>query len=227
MVPVIKARSLSKVYRLGKTNVTALSQINLEVQTGDFMAIAGPSGSGKTTLLNLIGCLDRPTSGNIELSGQDVSHMDGNQLADVRNKRIGFIFQTFNLIPVLTAYENVEFPLLLKDCPASERKDRIMEVLEDVGIQDQSKQRPEELSGGQRQRVAIARALVKKPQIILADEPTANLDSATGDTIIKLMLKLNQEKETTFVFSTHDQMVIQHATRIIGLHDGRATSDDG
>lgn len=225
MTAVIKTRSLRKVYRLGKTAVTALDQINLEIQAGAFLAIAGPSGSGKTTLLNLIGCLDKPTSGNIEIAGQDVSHLDGNQLADIRNQRIGFIFQTFNLIPVLTAYENVEFPLLLKDCPAGERKNKIMEVLEDVGIADQAKQRPEELSGGQRQRVAIARALVKKPEIILADEPTANLDSATGDTIIKLMLKLNQEKETTFIFSTHDQMVIKHATRVIGLHDGRTTAD--
>jgi putative ABC transport system ATP-binding protein len=226
MTPVIKTRSLRKVYRLGKTEVTALDQINLEVQSGDFLAIAGPSGSGKTTLLNLIGCLDKPTSGNIELAGQDVSHLDGNQLADIRNKKIGFIFQTFNLIPVLTAYENVEFPLLLRDCPAGERKDKIMEVLEDVGIRGQAKQRPEELSGGQRQRVAIARALVKGPEIILADEPTANLDSATGDDIVKLMLKLNQEKGTTFIFSTHDQMVIKHATRVVGLHDGRTTADD-
>jgi len=225
MTPVIKTRSLRKVYRLGKTAVTALDQINLEIQAGAFLAIAGPSGSGKTTLLNLIGCLDKPTSGNIEIAGQDVSHLDGNQLADIRNQRLGFIFQTFNLIPVLTAYENVEFPLLLRDFPACERKNKIMEVLEDVGIADQAKQRPEELSGGQRQRVAIARALVKKPEIILADEPTANLDSATGDTIIKLMLKLNQEKETTFIFSTHDQMVIKHATRVIGLHDGRTTAD--
>jgi len=225
MTPVIKTRSLRKVYRLGKTMVTALDQINLDVQSGDFLAIAGPSGSGKTTLLNLIGCLDKPTSGNIELAGQDVSHLDADQLADIRNKRIGFIFQTFNLIPVLTAYENVEFPLLLKDCPGAERKNKIMEVLEDVGIADQAKQRPEELSGGQRQRVAIARALVKGPEIILADEPTANLDSATGDTIINLMLKLNQEKATTFIFSTHDQMVIKHATRVVELHDGRTAAN--
>ena len=227
MMSVIKARSLRKIYRLGKTTVTALDQIDLEVQTGDFLAIAGPSGSGKTTLLNLIGCLDKPTSGNIEIAGRDVSNLDADQLADIRNEKIGFIFQTFNLIPVLTAYENVEFPLLLKDCPAGERKAKIMEVLHDVGIQDQAKQRPEELSGGQRQRVAIARALVKNPEIILADEPTANLDSVTGDNIVKLMLKLNQEKGTTFVFSTHDQMVIKHATRVVGLHDGRTGPDLG
>jgi putative ABC transport system ATP-binding protein len=226
MMPVIKARSLGKVYRLGKTMVKALDQINLAVESGDFLAIAGPSGSGKTTLLNLIGCLDKPTSGNIELAGQDVSHLDGNQLADIRNKKIGFIFQTFNLIPVLTAYENVEFPLLLRDYPAAERKDKIMDVLEDVGIGEQAQQRPEELSGGQRQRVAIARALVKAPEIILADEPTANLDSATGDTIIKLMLKLNQEKGATFILSTHDQMVLKRASRVVELHDGRTTSDD-
>jgi putative ABC transport system ATP-binding protein len=225
MMSVIKARSLRKIYRLGKTTVTALDQIDLDVQTGDFLAIAGPSGSGKTTLLNLIGCLDKPTSGSIEIAGQDVSNLDADQLADIRNEKIGFIFQTFNLIPVLTAYENVEFPLLLRDCPAGERKDKILEVLEDVGIRDQAKQRPEELSGGQRQRVAIARALVKGPEIILADEPTANLDSATGDNIVKLMLKLNREKGTTFIFSTHDQMVIKHATRVVGLHDGRTEQD--
>ncbi|MHA2281724.1 MAG: ABC transporter ATP-binding protein [Promethearchaeota archaeon] len=217
--------SVGKVYRLGKTEVRALDSIDLQVKNGDFLAVAGPSGSGKTTLLNLIGCLDRPTTGRIEISEQDVSHMDGNQLADIRNIKIGFIFQNFNLIPVLTAYENVEFPLLLNNSAQKTRKARIMEVLEDVGIKDQAKHRPEELSGGQRQRVAIARALVKRPEIILADEPTANLDSATGENIVKLMLNLNKEKGTTFIFSTHDQMVIKHATKVVQLKDGRVAEE--
>jgi putative ABC transport system ATP-binding protein len=222
---VVKTMSVGKVYRLGKTEVRALDSIDLQVKNGDFLAVAGPSGSGKTTLLNLIGCLDRPTTGRIEISEQDVSHMDGNQLADIRNIKIGFIFQNFNLIPVLTAYENVEFPLLLNNSAQKTRKARIMEVLEDVGIKDQAKHRPEELSGGQRQRVAIARALVKRPEIILADEPTANLDSATGENIVKLMLNLNKEKGTTFIFSTHDQMVIKHATKVVQLKDGRVAEE--
>jgi putative ABC transport system ATP-binding protein len=218
---VVKTEAIGKVYHLGKTRVTALQDIDLEVQEGDFLAVAGPSGSGKTTLLNLIGCLDKPTSGSIEIVGQDISSMNGNQLADMRNEKIGFIFQTFNLIPVLTAYENIEFPLLLGNYSSHARRIKIMQVLEDVGISDQAEHRPEELSGGERQRVAIARALVKDPEIILADEPTANLDSKTGENIVKLMLKLNNEKGTTFIFSTHDQMVIKHATRVVGLHDGR------
>jgi len=218
---VVKTEAIGKVYHLGKTRVRALQDIDLEVQEGDFLAVAGPSGSGKTTLLNLIGCLDKPTSGSIEITGQDISSMNGNQLADMRNEKIGFIFQTFNLIPVLTAYENVEFPLVLGNYSSHVRKTKIMQVLEDVGISDKAEHRPEELSGGERQRVAIARALVKDPEIILADEPTANLDSKTGENIVKLMLKLNNEKGATFIFSTHDQMVIKHATRVVGLHDGR------
>jgi len=221
MHPVVNATALTKVYHLGKTRVKALDHIELEVRRGAFLAIAGPSGSGKTTLLNLIGCLDKPTSGRIEISGRDVSDMNGNQLAHIRNKEIGFIFQTFNLIPVLTAYENVEFPLLLGDYSPKDRRDRVMEVLEEVDIVAQAKHRPEELSGGQRQRVAIARALVKDPEIILADEPTANLDSATGENIIRLMLEINKQKGATFVFSTHDPMVMKHATTVVKLHDGK------
>jgi putative ABC transport system ATP-binding protein len=223
---VVKTTSLEKVYRLGKTEVKALDQINLEVRKGDFLAVAGPSGSGKTTLLNLIGCLDKPTAGQIEISGQDVSNMDRNRLADIRNRKIGFVFQTFNLILVLTAYENVEFPLLLGDYTSKEKKERIMKVLAEVRIGEQAGHRPDELSGGQRQRVAIARALVKNPDIVLADEPTANLDSKTGENIIKLMLRLNQEKGTTFIFSTHDEMILRHANRIVKLHDGRRKDND-
>ncbi len=226
MDTVVKTTSLEKVYRLGKTEVKALDQINLEVRKGDFLAVAGPSGSGKTTLLNLIGCLDKPTAGQIEISGQDVSNMDRNRLADIRNRKIGFIFQTFNLILVLTAYENVEFPLLLGDYTSKEKKERIMKVLAEVRIGEQAGHRPDELSGGQRQRVAIARALVKNPDIVLADEPTANLDSKTGEKIIKLMLRLNQEKGTTFIFSTHDEMILRHANRIVKLHDGRRKDND-
>lgn len=222
MNPVVRTIGLSKVYLLGKVGVIALDQIDLEVQHGEFLSIVGPSGSGKTTLLNLIGCLDRPTSGRIEISGQDVYELGGNQLADIRNRKIGFIFQTFNLIPVLTAYENVEFPLLLGDDSPKDRKNRVMKVLEEVGIAEQAKHRPEEMSGGERQRVAIARALVKAPEIILADEPTANLDSTTGENIIKLMLQINRHKGTTFIFSTHDQMVMKHATTVVKLHDGRS-----
>lgn len=221
MEPVVKTISLGKVYTLGKTKVTALSDIDLEVYKGEFLAIAGPSGSGKTTLLNLMGCLDTPTRGKIEISGKDVGLMNPNQLADVREREIGFIFQTFNLIPVLTAYENVEFPLMLGDYSKKDRKERIDRVLEEVGILDQAGHRPEELSGGQRQRVAIARALVKDPVIILADEPTANLDSVTGESIVRLMLGINKDRGATFIFSTHDPMIMRHATKIIKLHDGR------
>lgn len=221
MQQVIVAEKVSKNYRLGKTEVNALNEVDLQVNPGDFMSIAGSSGSGKTTLLNLIGCLDRPSSGKISISGKDVSKLKSNRMADIRNHKIGFIFQNFNLIPVLTAYENVEFPLLLLNCPAEERKEKIMNVLREVGIENRRNNRPEELSGGQRQRVAIARALVKKPEIILADEPTANLDSKTGQSVIRLMLEINRETKTTFVFSTHDEMIMEHATSLVRIHDGR------
>lgn len=225
MQTVVKTSGLGKVYHLGKTPIKALDRIDLEIKSGEFIAIAGPSGSGKTTLLNLIGCLDKPTTGKIEIADRDVSGLTGDQLADIRNKKIGFIFQTFNLIPVLTAYENVEFPLLLGDSiPSRERRRRIMEVLEAVGLSKQAHHRPEELSGGERQRVAIARALVKDPEIILADEPTANLDSATGENIVQLMLNLNHEKGKTFIFSTHDRLIIQYAASVVRLHDGRIQS---
>ncbi len=227
MTTIVETKQVSKVYQLGKTQVKALSNIDFKVSSGDFMAIVGPSGSGKTTLLNLIGCLDKPSSGSVKISGEDVSNLKPDQLAEIRNRKIGFIFQTFNLIPVLTAYENIEFPLLLLNIPVEERKELINSVLEVTGIKKQANQRPEELSGGQRQRVAIARALVKKPDIIMADEPTANLDSDTGEKIIKLMMNISQQRQTTFVFSTHDQMIMQHATKLVHLHDGKLEHDSG
>jgi len=225
METVVKVEALQKVYQLGKVTVTALNHIDLKVLAGDFLAIAGPSGSGKTTLLNLIGCLDTPTGGRIEIAGRDVAGLDANQLADIRNAGIGFVFQTFNLIPVLTAYENVEFPLLLSNCPADDRHDKIMRVLEEVGLTDQAHHKPAEMSGGQMQRVAIARAIVKSPEIILADEPTANLDSTTGSNIIELMRQLNTDKGTTFIFATHDPMVMDQAGTIVRLQDGRRVGD--
>ncbi len=218
---VVKTIGVSKTYKMGKTDVFALKNVDLEILRGSFIAIAGPSGSGKTTLLNLIGCLDRPSMGEIEISNQTVSSMTNDELADIRCNKIGFIFQTFNLIPVLSAFENVEFPLLLGKYSANERKERTLQALEDVKILDHAKHRPDELSGGQRQRVAIARALVKSPEIVLADEPTANLDSETGESIVKLMLELNHQKGTTFLFATHDPMVMQHAGTTIRLHDGQ------
>jgi len=188
------------------------------------MAVAGPSGSGKSTLLNLIGCLDRPSSGRVVLGGRDVSALDDDALSDLRALRIGFIFQTFNLIPVLSAVENVEFPLLVRrGAPVArqEARARAVHALGQVGLADFVKHRPDELSGGQRQRVAVARALVTEPSLVLADEPTANLDSATGEAIIDLMLDINRRQRTTFIFSTHDPRVMQHAHRVVRLEDGR------
>lgn len=221
MESLVETSSLYRRYKLGKTEVNALTDINIKIHQGDFLAIAGPSGSGKTTLLNLLGCLDTPSSGEVRISGVQLSNLTKNQQAGIRLKKIGFIFQTFNLIPVLTAYENIEFPLLFGGVDKKYLRKMIETVLEEVGLSDFSTHRPEELSGGQRQRVAIARALVKKPDIIIADEPTANLDSETGKNIIRLMLDLNSKKGSTFIFSTHDKMVIEHASRVIRLVDGK------
>lgn len=194
--------------------------ITFEIRKGEFLCIAGASGSGKTTLLNIIGCLDKPTSGEIKLEGKNISNLNRFELSMVRRHKMGFIFQTFNLIPVLSAYENVEYPLLLKKVDKKTRKEKVWKVLEEVGIKEYAHHRPDELSGGQRQRVAIARALVTEPVIVLADEPTANLDSVTGENIIDLMLKINKENGTTFIFSTHDSKIIKHAGRVIELRDG-------
>jgi putative ABC transport system ATP-binding protein len=210
---------VTKSYELGRTSVPALRGVSLRVEPGEFMAVAGPSGSGKSTLLNLIGCLDRPSSGRILIEGQDLAQLGDDALSDLRARKIGFIFQTFNLIPVLSALENVEFPLLIRgDSKTTERARR---ALEEVGLADFARHRPDELSGGQRQRVAVARALATDPVLVLADEPTANLDSKTGEALIDLMLEKNRRDGTTFVFSTHDPKVMQHARRVLRLSDGR------
>jgi len=220
---IVSMQEVVKNYHLGKTVVNALRAIDLEVEKGEFICIAGPSGSGKTTLLNLIGCLDKPSSGKIFLDGGDVERLSDNRLSRLRAERIGFIFQTFNLIPVLSAFENTEYPLLLKGVPRATRKNKVLSMLEEVELSDFVRHRPDQLSGGQRQRVAIARALVADPEMILADEPTANLDSETGKAIVDLMRKINQGMKTTFIFSTHDSMVMKYAHRMIRLQDGRIT----
>jgi len=218
---IVSMQKVVRNYYLGKTVVNALGGIDLEVEKGEFICIAGPSGSGKTTLLNLIGCLDKPTSGKVFLDGDDVERLSDNKLSRLRAERIGFIFQAFNLIPVLSAFENIEYPLLLKGVPRGSRKKKVLAMLEEVELADFTRHRPNQLSGGQRQRVAIARALVTDPEMVLADEPTANLDSKTGEAIVDLMRKINQEMKATFIFSTHDSMVMKHAHRMIRLKDGR------
>ena len=222
----VELNNVVKNYRLGKVIIPALKSISLEVQKGEFVTVAGPSGSGKTTLLNLIGCVDAPTSGKVIVSGEDTSELNERRLTELRLHKLGFIFQSFNLIAVLNVYDNIEFPLLLKKgMTKKERKKRVCRFSEIVGLKDYIKHRPNELSGGQRQRVAIARALVTKPEIVLADEPTANLDSETGQSIINLMKKINELEKTTFIFSTHDPDIMKEANRIIELHDGVVVSD--
>jgi len=217
---VILLEEVTKNYKLGKTLIHALRGVNLMVSNGDFICISGPSGSGKTTLLNIAGCLDYPTSGKVKIMSEDISRFSDSEFSELRNKKIGFIFQTFNLIPVLTAYENVEYPLLILGLNKRERKERVLKMLDEVELLGYKKHKPDELSGGQRQRVAIARALVTVPKIVLADEPTANLDSKTGAAIIRLMKKMNLEISTTFIFSTHDQQVLQYAKKVYYLRDG-------
>jgi putative ABC transport system ATP-binding protein len=219
---IVSIRDATKDYHLGKVIVQALRGITLDVNEGEFLSIAGPSGSGKTTLLNLIGCVDTPTAGKVEVAGQDISKLTEHQLTDLRLHTIGFIFQSFNLVNVLDVFRNVELPLLLQRVPnAAQRKQRVLDLLARVGLRDLIKHRPSELSGGQRQRVAIARALVTKPKLVLADEPTANLDSVTGENILALMRELNQTEKTTFIFSTHDAHVMAHASKIVRIADGR------
>ena len=222
MKSVVRMEHVCKDYLLGEQTVRALNDITLAIEPGVFLAISGPSGSGKTTMLNLMGCIDRPTSGSIYINDESVADKSANELADLRAQSIGFIFQTFNLLPVLSAAENVEYPLLRrKDVSAAERKQRVAYFLDIVGLARYADNRPNQLSGGQRQRVAIARALAIKPAIVLADEPTANLDKRTGREILRLMKKINQRLGTTFIFSTHDQKVIDHADRLIQFEDGR------
>jgi putative ABC transport system ATP-binding protein len=224
---MIRVQNVTKEYRADHTAVQALRGVSLEVGPGEFLAIAGPSGSGKTTLLNLIGCLDVPSSGEITIDGEPVSGKSRVELATLRRHKLGFVFQTFNLIPVLSAYENVSFALSLLGVEGAELRRRTLKELEEVGLQGLEKRKPGELSGGQQQRVAIARALVKEPQIVLADEPTANLDSGTGREILRLMAALNRAHRTTFLFSTHDPMVMDFARRLVLLHDGSITQDQG
>lgn len=218
---VVRIERVFKDFMLGDQIVQALNDITLSIEAGAFLAISGPSGSGKTTMLNLIGCIDRPTTGKIYINEQDVTVMSANQLADLRARTIGFIFQTFNLLPVLSAEENVEYPLLQrKDVSPEERRKRVSYFLNMVGLSKYIHHRPNQLSGGQRQRVAIARALAVEPTIVLADEPTANLDRATGTEILKLMKSISRQLGTTFIFSTHDQRVIDFADRLVKVEDG-------
>jgi putative ABC transport system ATP-binding protein len=223
---VVKAENVVKDYGLGGTTVHALRGVNLEFQEGEFTAIAGPSGSGKSTFLHLAGCLDTLTGGKMILHNEDTGQLSRKELALLRRHKIGFIFQAYNLIPVLSVMENVSFPLTLMGLDKKEIREQSKKVINDVGLQGMENRRPKEMSGGQQQRVAIARALIKKPALILADEPTANLDSTTGQEILDLMLALNQSEKTTFIFSTHDEMVINYARRLVRIRDGQIESDE-
>jgi putative ABC transport system ATP-binding protein len=219
--PVVSLRNVVKTYDDEGIKVTAVNGISLDIPRKRFAMIVGPSGSGKTTLLNLIGCIDKPTEGGLVVAGQDVVRLSDKKLTDFRAKNVAFIFQNFALYPVLSAYENVEYPLLLIGMPAKERRERVLALLEAVGLKDQRKQRPNQLSGGQKQRVAVARALVKHPEIVLADEPTANLDSETGAQIIDLMRRMQHEQEVSFIFASHDPQLISHAEETYVIRDGK------
>ncbi|NLK09276.1 MAG: ABC transporter ATP-binding protein [Firmicutes bacterium] len=223
---LLKLSRVQKIYKQGSIEVPALRGIDLEIQPGEFTTVFGPSGSGKTTLLNLIGCLDQPTDGTVIFDGRDLGVLDKKALAEIRRESIGFVFQSYNLIPVLTAYENVEFAIrLVKRYSDNELRTRVMGILEAVGLSGLEHRRPNELSGGQKQRVAIARALVKEPKLILADEPTANLDTATSEEVLDVMVKMNQELDITFIFSTHDPKVMEYAHRLLEITDGRISQD--
>ena len=224
-VPIVELDAVTKVYQQGSVEVHALRGLDLTVHRGEFVAIWGPSGSGKTTALNLIGALDTPTSGSVRLEGNDLTHMRRRALSAMRRDRIGFVFQAYNLIPVLTAYENAESVMALQGTPAAERRQRVMQLLEDVGLEGMENRRPYELSGGQQQRVAIARAIASNPAVVLADEPTANVDSETAERLLGIMAKLNQERGVTFIFSTHDPRVMKYARRLVGLVDGKVATD--
>ena len=223
---VIKTSKLERAYQDGDNLIMAVNGIDLEVKKGEFTAIVGPSGSGKTTLLNLIGGLDKPTAGEVIVDGKHIQELSDNQMINFRLKHIGFVFQAYNLIPVLTAYENVEFIMLLQGWAKKERDERTRQLLHSVGLEDQMHKRPSHLSGGQQQRVAVARALASRPAFILADEPTANLDSSSTANLLDIMHRLNEEEEMTFVFATHDQRVIDRAKRIITVEDGKIKSDE-
>ena len=222
--PAVRLRDVVKTYEDDGLKVTAIDGISLEIQRRRFSMIVGPSGSGKTTLLNLIGCIDTPVSGSVEVNGEAVGALRDDRLTDFRARNIGFVFQNFSLMPVLSAYENIEYPLLLLGVPARERRQRTLAMLDSVGLAAQARHRPNQLSGGQKQRVAIARALVKRPEIVLADEPTANLDSQTGGAIIALMRKMQREHHVSFVFSSHDPQVLAEADDAVHIRDGRIVS---
>ncbi len=223
---MVETIGLFKDYRIGKVLFPALRGVDMRIGDGEFTAIAGPSGSGKTTLLNIIGCLDVPTKGEVIVDNVNVNTLTAKDKAELRKRKIGFVFQTFNLIPVLTAYENVEMPLILLDIPTNQKKKKIIAILEEVGLEDFISRKPNEMSGGQQQRVAIARALVKEPSMVLADEPTANLDSTTATEILSLMQELNKKLKTMFIFSTHDKLVMDFASRLIQLRDGKIIGDE-
>ncbi len=224
---LLELEGIKKIYQQGEIEVPALRGIDLTVEEGEFTTIFGPSGSGKTTLLNMIGCLDKPTEGRINFAGKQLSELSSRELAMIRRYNIGFVFQSYNLIPVLTAYENVEFAIqLLSDKSKQEIREKVLDILKRVGLEGLESRKPSELSGGQKQRVAIARALVKEPKLVLADEPTANLDSETGVEVLKIMLKMNQQLNTTFIFSTHDPQVMDYAGRLLEVKDGKITRDE-
>ncbi len=222
---VIKTENLVKTYTQGEYEIKAVDKVSLEIEKGEFTVVCGPSGSGKTTLLNIIGGLDDPTSGSVVINDKEITSLSGNQLIDFRLRNIGFVFQAYNLIPVLTAKENVGFVMLLQGKSEAERNERTEELLKAVGLEKEMKKKPTQMSGGQQQRVAVARALASKPQFILADEPTANLDSASTENLLDIMAKMNEEEGITFIFSTHDQRVIDRAKRVITFQDGKIFSD--
>jgi putative ABC transport system ATP-binding protein len=217
---VIQLQDVTRVYRVGEVETPALRGVTLDIDNGEFTAIVGPSGSGKTTMLQLIGCLDKPTNGTVHINEEDVTRLNANKRADLRKETIGFVFQFFALIPGLSAYENVELPLLLTGVKKAERRERVAELLEAVGLSDRARHRPDQMSGGEQQRVAIARALATHPVLVLADEPTANLDTENGHQVMEIMQRLNEETGTTFVFATHDPRVIPFARRVVTLRDG-------
>jgi putative ABC transport system ATP-binding protein len=225
MSPLVTAIGLEKRYRLGRTEVLALRGVDLRLEPGEFVVVAGPSGSGKSTLLNLLGCLDDPDAGSVVVEGRDVSKMSASERTRLRRRRLGFVFQSFHLVPVLSAFENVEYPLLIDGVPRRERRARTTAALVAVGLQDRLGHKPDQLSGGERQRVAVARALVHDPVLVLADEPTANLDSATGGAVVDLLTRLNAERHVSFLLATHDPAIMRRAPRVVRLADGRVVED--
>jgi putative ABC transport system ATP-binding protein len=225
-VEIVQCIGINKTYRQGQVTVQALKGVSLQIDKGEFLAVAGPSGSGKTTLLNMIGGLDLLDSGSIVVDGEALESLSPSRLADLRLHKIGFVFQAYNLIPVLSAIENVEYVMLLQGLPLAERRAKSRDILDEVGLEGKYHRRPAELSGGQQQRVAVARAIVSNPAIVLADEPTANLDSKTGQGLLEMMKQMNSEKQITFIFSTHDRMVMEYARRLVKLKDGRLVDDE-